>query len=46
MVDIDGLLTKQRSKGAIAHHQTKFAKDVEPIDSLEEIVAHYKPNVS
>ncbi|KAL9893876.1 NADP-dependent malic enzyme [Glossina fuscipes] len=45
MVDIDGLLTTTRKKGTISTHQTKFAKDVEPLDKLEDIVTKYKPNV-
>uniref|UniRef100_A0A1A9UY03 Malic enzyme n=1 Tax=Glossina austeni TaxID=7395 RepID=A0A1A9UY03_GLOAU len=45
MLDVDGLLTTTRKKGAISAHQTKFAKDVEPLDKLEDIVTKYKPNV-
>lgn len=46
MVDVHGLLTKNRPKGKISAEQELFAKDHEPMDNLEEICRKLKPNVA
>ena len=45
MVDIHGLLTNTRSEGSLEGHKKNYAKDVEPMKNLEEIVQQVKPNV-
>lgn len=45
MIDIDGLLTTTRKEGSLSDHQKKYAKDVEPMKNLQEIVEKVKPNV-
>lgn len=46
MVDIDGLLTTTRKDGSLEGHKVNYAKDIEPMKNLEEIVETIKPNVS
>lgn len=46
MVDIDGLLTTTRKDGSLEGHKMNYAKDIEPMKSLEDIVEKIKPNVS
>ncbi|TMW41358.1 hypothetical protein DOY81_013563 [Sarcophaga bullata] len=45
MVDIHGLLTNTRQEGSLEGHKKNYAKDVEPMKNLEEIVQKIKPNV-
>ncbi|XP_018789364.1 PREDICTED: NADP-dependent malic enzyme isoform X2 [Bactrocera latifrons] len=45
MIDIDGLLTTTRKEGSLSEHQKNYAKDVEPMKNLQEIVEKVKPNV-
>lgn len=45
MVDVDGLLTKDRPKGKLEGHKKFYAKDHKPISNLEEIVAELQPTV-
>ncbi|KAM7362798.1 NADP-dependent malic enzyme b, mitochondrial isoform 1-T1 [Cochliomyia hominivorax] len=45
MVDVHGLLTTSRKEGSLEGHKLNYAKDVEPMQSLEEIVEKVKPNV-
>jgi len=45
MVDINGLLIKNRSDGGITGHKIQFAKDIGPMNKLNEIVKMVKPNV-
>ncbi|XP_061388755.1 NADP-dependent malic enzyme-like [Musca vetustissima] len=45
MVDIDGLLTTTRKDGNLEGHKCNYAKDVEPMKNLEDIVEKIKPNV-
>ncbi|XP_011202766.2 NADP-dependent malic enzyme isoform X2 [Bactrocera dorsalis] len=45
MIDIDGLLTTTRKEGSLSDHQKNYAKDVEPMKNLQEIVEKVKPNV-
>jgi len=46
MVDIDGLLTKSRKVGNLDGHKIHYAKDVNPMSDLAEIVSTIKPSVS
>lgn len=46
MVDIDGLLTKTRKVGNLEGHKVNYAKDIEPMQDLEQIVSTIKPSVS
>lgn len=46
MVDVHGLLTTSRPEGSLEGHKLNYAKDVEPMKNLEEIVEKIKPNVS
>lgn len=46
MVDIDGLLTKTRKVGSLDGHKVNYAKDIEPMADLEQIVSTIKPSVS
>ncbi|KAH8306429.1 hypothetical protein KR018_011232, partial [Drosophila ironensis] len=45
MVDIDGLLTTTRKVGSLEGHKVNYAKNVEPMTDLGEIVASIKPSV-
>lgn len=45
MVDIDGLLTTTRKEGSLSPHQQNYAKNVEPMKNLQDIVEKVKPNV-
>ncbi|XP_011193674.1 NADP-dependent malic enzyme isoform X2 [Zeugodacus cucurbitae] len=45
MIDIDGLLTTTRKEGSLSNHQKNYAKDVEPMKNMQEIVEKVKPNV-
>nr|XP_014086729.1 NADP-dependent malic enzyme isoform X1 [Bactrocera oleae] len=45
MADINGLLTTTRKEGSLSDHQKNYAKDVEPMKNLQEIVEKVKPNV-
>ncbi|XP_036323942.1 NADP-dependent malic enzyme [Rhagoletis pomonella] len=45
MVDINGLLTTTRNEGSLSAHQQNYAKNVEPMKNLQEIVEKVKPNV-
>ncbi|XP_073817750.1 NADP-dependent malic enzyme b, mitochondrial isoform X1 [Musca autumnalis] len=45
MVDIDGLLTTTRKVGNLEGHKFNYAKEVEPMKDLEDIVDKVKPNV-
>jgi malate dehydrogenase (oxaloacetate-decarboxylating)(NADP+) len=46
LVDSKGLIVKDRPKGGITHHKSKFAHDHAPIDTLAEAVNTLKPTVS
>lgn len=43
LVDSKGLIVKNRPKGGINHEKAPFAKQAEPIDTLEEAVDFVKP---
>jgi len=45
VVDSKGLITKNRTEGAINGHKMQFVKDVRPMTNLNEIVQFVKPNV-
>lgn len=45
MCDIDGLLTTTRKVGNLEGHKTYYAKDVEPMKELGEVVKKVKPTV-
>lgn len=45
LVDSNGLLVKNRADGGITGHKIQFAKDVPPMNKLNEIVRLVKPNV-
>lgn len=45
MVDVHGLLTTTREEGSLDGHKLNYAKDVEPMKNLEQIVEKIKPNV-
>lgn len=45
MCDVDGLLTTTRSDGNLEGHKEYYAKDVEPMKNLGEIVKKVKPSV-
>lgn len=42
---MDGLLTTTRSDGNLEGHKEYYAKDVEPMKNLGEIVKKVKPSV-
>lgn len=46
MCDVDGLLTTTRKEGSLEGHKKSYAKDVEPMKDLGEIVKKIKPSVS
>lgn len=46
MCDVDGLLTTTRKVGNLEGHKQYYAKDVEPMKDLGEIVKKIKPSVS
>lgn len=45
MCDVDGLLTTTRTDGNLEGHKAYYAKDVEPMKNLGEIVKKIKPSV-
>lgn len=45
LVDSKGLIVKDRPKGGISGHKTRFAHEHAPIDSLAEVVETIKPTV-
>lgn len=45
MCDVDGLLTTTREKGDLHGHKKSYAKNVEPMRDLGEIVKKIKPSV-
>lgn len=45
LVDSKGLIVKDRPKGGISGHKTRYAHAHEPIDTLEEVVNTIKPTV-
>jgi malate dehydrogenase (oxaloacetate-decarboxylating)(NADP+) len=45
LVDSKGLIVKDRPKGGINHHKSKFAHAHEPVDTLAEAVNILKPTV-
>lgn len=45
MCDIDGLLTTTRSDGNLEGHKAFYAKNVEPMKELGEVVKKVKPTV-
>jgi malate dehydrogenase (oxaloacetate-decarboxylating)(NADP+) len=45
LVDSRGLIVKDRPKGGINHHKSKFAHAHEPIDTLADAVLKLKPTV-
>lgn len=45
MMDIDGLLAKDRPEGRLEGHKQAYAKDHAPCKSLLECVKEQKPNV-
>jgi len=45
LVDSKGLIVKDRPKGGINHHKSKFAHAHEPVDTLTEAVLMLKPTV-
>ncbi|KAL7021929.1 hypothetical protein ACKWTF_012072 [Chironomus riparius] len=45
LVDSKGLIVKDRPKGGINHHKSKFAHPHEPVDTLAEAVNILKPTV-
>ncbi|XP_017101167.1 NADP-dependent malic enzyme isoform X2 [Drosophila bipectinata] len=45
MVDIDGLLTTTRKVGSLEGHKVNYAKNIEPMTDLSEIVSTIKPSV-
>lgn len=46
MCDVDGLLTTTRKDGNLEGHKSYYAKNVEPMKDLGEIVKKIKPSVS
>ncbi|XP_064651111.1 NADP-dependent malic enzyme-like [Lineus longissimus] len=44
MMDIDGLLVKNRPKGGITGEKALFAKDLPPMENLAEVIKKIKPN--
>lgn len=46
MCDVDGLLTTTRKEGNLELHKKLYAKDVEPMKDLAQIVKKVKPSVS
>ncbi|CAL1534123.1 unnamed protein product [Lymnaea stagnalis] len=45
LVDSRGLIVKNRPKGGVEGEKVMFAKDHQPLDNLEDIVANVKPTV-
>ena len=45
MVDSKGLIVKNRPSGGLTHHKLPFARDFEPVDTLQEVVKIAKPTV-
>lgn len=45
MCDIDGLLTTTRKDGNLEGHKTYYAKNVEPMKDLAEVVKKVQPSV-
>jgi malate dehydrogenase (oxaloacetate-decarboxylating)(NADP+) len=45
MVDSKGLIVKNRPEGGLNEHKEKFAKDIPPVRTLEEVVNMFKPSV-
>lgn len=45
MCDIDGLLTTTRTVGNLEGHKAYYAKDVEPMKALGDVVKKVKPTV-
>lgn len=45
MCDIDGLLTTTRKDGNLEGHKAYYAKDVEPMKDLAQVVKKVKPSV-
>lgn len=45
MCDIDGLLTTTRKDGNLEGHKAYYAKNVEPMKELGEVVKKVKPSV-
>ncbi|GFO08548.1 malic enzyme [Plakobranchus ocellatus] len=43
MVDSRGLIVKNRPKGGVTGEKVEFAKDHQPVDSLEDIISKIKP---
>lgn len=46
MCDIDGLLTTTRKDGNLEGHKAYYAKNVEPLKELGEVVKKVKPSVN
>lgn len=46
MCDIDGLLTTTRQVGNLDGHKKSYAKNVEPMKDLGEVVKKVKPTVN
>lgn len=45
MVDSKGLIVKNRPEGGLNEHKEKFAKERQPVRTLEEVVEIAKPSV-
>ena len=45
LVDSKGLIVKDRPKGGLTHHKSKFAHEHAPVDTLAEAVNIIKPTV-
>lgn len=45
MADINGLLAKNRPEGELEGEKGRFAKEMDPIKQLSEIVKKVQPNV-
>lgn len=45
LVDSKGLIVKDRPKGGITHHKSKFAHAHSPVDTLADAVNILKPTV-
>ena len=45
LVDSKGLIVKNRPEGNISKHKDVYAKDMNPIRSLEDVVKTLKPSV-
>lgn len=46
MCDIDGLLTTTRKEGNLEGHKQHYAKNIQPMKDLGQIVKEIKPTVS